>query len=112
MMTARRVSGVQVVDSPLLAPGCCLLTGNPNGPFVDTLVDIDIDTPPGRIYLSRQIVFDMAAAFGCLPPKRSAEVLTRLEDREIELAAATTELAELRRWRDAVMSQITEPQEP
>jgi hypothetical protein len=106
MMTADTVSGVQVVDSPLMPPGCCFLTGRADGPLVDTLVDIEVETPPGRIYISRQVVFDMAAAFGCIPPARAAELLTDLEDAQVECAAAKSELAELRHWRDAVLSQL------
>lgn len=101
------VVGVQVVESAPLPPGACFLTGRPDGPYVDTLVDVDPDTPPGRIYLSRQIVLDMATAFGALGPEPAARLRAERDELAVRVEMAEAELAGLQSWQQTVLSRLS-----
>jgi hypothetical protein len=64
-------SRFQVVDIAALNPGECLVTKTPNGPFIDTGVDLSGPDRPifrGRVYLSVEAVREMAEQAGLFDP--------------------------------------------
>lgn len=52
-----------VVETPALAPGECWITRTPIGPFIDTNIDVPFERR-GRVYLSKDVVREMAFEFG------------------------------------------------
>lgn len=65
---------MQIVDPPTLQPGYCLLTRTHKGPMVDTGVDIEADTPVGRVYVAESTVAQMAQMFGWLDPDEAVKL--------------------------------------
>ena len=63
----RATSRFQVVEVPVLPPGSCIITKKPTGSFIDTGVAFGQGDKPrfaGRVYLSFEAVWEMAAVAG------------------------------------------------
>lgn len=101
---------VQLVAKCLLPPGGCLVTGSPDGPFIDTLIDLDDPIEGGRLYLSRTAVETMGELMGML----SAPEAQRLKNETAALVARNeeveAELADLS-YIDALLRERFQPQE-
>lgn len=80
---------MQLVDSPALQPGHCVVTRTSTGPFVDTGIDFDDLPTYGRLYLSKDMIVTAAGLFFDMVP---AERLTAAQD---QLAGALERIAEL-----------------
>lgn len=63
----------QIIEkAPALAPGCDFFTRSIRGPFIDTGVDIEANTPLGhRIYVCEDTVGEWASKFGWISPERA-----------------------------------------
>lgn len=75
---ARRWS---MTDAPVLQPAVDFITKSPNGPFIDTGMDVTFEQR-GRIYLSVETVKEMAEVAGLLDNKNAQEL--SLHELEIE----------------------------
>lgn len=85
-----------VVPTALLAPGACFISGDPNGPFIDTNVSVP---GRGRIYLSLKHIGPLMREAGWVPEAEVADLLATVE----EFDNATTALnAEAQGFRNIV----------
>lgn len=66
---ARRWS---MIDAPALPPGVDFITKSPNGPFIDTGINV-IPEMRGRVYLSIETIKEMAEIAGLLDSKNAQE---------------------------------------
>lgn len=73
---ARRWS---MIDAPTLLPAVDWITRSPNGPFLDTGINISVENK-GRVYLSVETLREMAEIAGLLESKGNAE--QSLHDKE------------------------------
>lgn len=88
---------MHLVDHAELFPGCCILTGTGDGPFLDLLGQNEIGE---RRYVSVAFVQDMAAAIGMLSPQAAGAYEEQLDatQRELDkLQGVQQELHELKR---------------
>lgn len=68
-------SRFSVTDTAILNPGNCWITKNAEGPFIDTGVDVGrMNIERGRIYLSVEVLREMAREAGILDEGKSASV--------------------------------------
>lgn len=75
-------SRFSVIDTPILNPGHCWITRTTDGPFIDTSVDVGrMHIERGRIYLSVEVVREMARVAGILDEGKSASV--ELKEQEL-----------------------------
>jgi hypothetical protein len=66
-------SRFSVTDTPILSPGHCWISKNSEGPFIDTGVDVGrMFIERGRIYISVEILREMARVAGILDEGKSA----------------------------------------
>jgi hypothetical protein len=77
------------VESAAIAPGRCAVTGKSDGPFVDTLIDLDDLPGYGRIYLGFDYVRTIAMDLCDMRPR------AEIEAAEDKLALAEARIAEL-----------------
>jgi hypothetical protein len=94
----------KLVDQAVMAPGRCLITQTPTGPFVDTGYDIKF-SEVGRVYLSIAALREMAEGVGLFDDIRDemAEQMVGIERRGFqegiedgtELAALADRLGDL-----------------
>ena len=63
---------MHVVDYPEFFPGACLITGNSDGPLVDTERQLATGE---RVYMHESIVREMAAALGYVPDSQLAKAV-------------------------------------
>lgn len=75
---ARRWS---ITDAPTLQPAVDFITKTPNGPFIDTGMNVTFEQR-GRMYLSVETIKEMAEVAGLLDNKNAQE--KNLHDLEIE----------------------------
>lgn len=85
-----------LVERPTLTPARCLVTGkadDKSGPYIDLLRDFDPADAFGRMYVSRQAVFDMASYYGLPTPgefevvqEERDEALSRIDELEEEIS--------------------------
>jgi hypothetical protein len=75
---ARRWS---ITDAPVLQPAVDFITKSPNGPFIDTGMDVTFEQR-GRLYLSVETIKEMAEVAGLLNNKNAQE----LSLHELEIA--------------------------
>jgi hypothetical protein len=61
-----------IVDAPTLQPGVDFITKSPNGPFIDTGVNVTFEMR-GRMYLSVETIKEMAEVAGLLETKNAQE---------------------------------------
>ena len=61
-----------LVDAPALQPGVDFITKSPNGPFIDTGLDVKFEQR-GRMYLSVETIREMAQVAGLLEAKSARE---------------------------------------
>jgi hypothetical protein len=74
-------SRFSVIDVPLLDPGHCWITKTAEGPFIDTGVDVGrMHIERGRIYLSVEVLREMARVAGILDEGKS--VSAELKEKE------------------------------
>jgi hypothetical protein len=66
---ARRWS---ITDAPVLQPAVDFITKSPNGPFIDTGMDVTFEQR-GRLYLSVDTIKEMAEVAGLLESKNAQE---------------------------------------
>lgn len=78
---------MQLVDAPGLPPGSCYLTGASEGPFIDTLVDIDEAPNQGRVYIAVTTIESMAQLIGCAPPVAWQRARVRLAEQAEQIAS-------------------------
>lgn len=65
-------SRFKVIDTPILAPGNCWVSKTTDGPFIDTGVDVGrMHIERGRIYLSFEVLREMARVAGILDEGKS-----------------------------------------
>jgi hypothetical protein len=68
-------SRFSVIDKAILSPGHCWISRTSDGPFIDTSVDIGrMHIERGRIYLSVEVLREMARVAGILDEGKSASV--------------------------------------
>jgi hypothetical protein len=68
-------SRFSVIDTAILAPGHCWVSKTAEGPFIDTGVDIGrMYIERGRIYLSFDVLREMARVAGIIDEGKSASV--------------------------------------
>ena len=82
---------MQIVDSPPLAPGACFITNGTDGPFIDTLIDVDDRAPHGRVYIAVSTLTDMLGLVGGMGP----EGVTYLRTQNVALAGKVAELEQM-----------------
>lgn len=70
-----------VVDAPTLQPAVDFITKSPNGPFIDTGLNVTFEMR-GRVYLSLETIKEMAEIAGLLDNKNAQE----LSLHELEIA--------------------------
>ena len=70
-----------LVDAPTLQPAVDFITKTPNGPFIDTGMNVTFEQR-GRIYLSIETIKEMAEVAGLLDNKNAQEL--SLHELEIE----------------------------
>src|SRR5512137_2768004 len=70
-----------LVDAPTLQPAVDFITKTPNGPFIDTGMNVTFEQR-GRIYLSVETIKEMAEVAGLLDNKNAQEL--SLHELEIE----------------------------
>jgi len=74
-------SRFSVIDTPVLSPGHCWITRTTDGPFIDTSVDVGrMHIERGRIYLSVEVVREMARVAGILDEGKSVSVELREQE--------------------------------
>jgi len=61
-----------MTDAPVLQPAVDFITKSPNGPFIDTGMDVTFEQR-GRIYLSVETIKEMAEVAGLLESKNAQE---------------------------------------
>ena len=61
-----------VVDAPALQPAVDFITKSPNGPFIDTGLNVTFEMR-GRVYLSVETIKEMAEVAGLLENKNAQE---------------------------------------
>ena len=61
-----------LTDAPALAPGVDFITKSPNGPFIDTGLNVTFEMR-GRLYLSVETIEEMAKVAGLLEAKNNGE---------------------------------------
>lgn len=61
-----------LTDAPALAPGVDFITKSPNGPFIDTGMNVTFEMR-GRLYLSVETIEEMAKVAGLLEAKSNGE---------------------------------------
>ena len=86
------------VDKATFAPGECLITHSPTGPFIDCQLDFDW-RHDGRMYVGYQAVRQMAELFEFVPKDRHEKTLSELDEARKELEAQAEELESLRRFK-------------
>jgi hypothetical protein len=68
-------SRFSLVKTPILSPGHCWISKTAEGPFIDTGVDVGrMHIERGRIYLSLEVLREMARVAGILDEGKSASV--------------------------------------
>jgi hypothetical protein len=68
-------SRFSVTETPILGPGHCWISKTVDGPFIDTGVDVGrMHIERGRIYISVEILREMARVAGILDEGKSASV--------------------------------------
>lgn len=95
---------MQVVEKGELAPGCCVLTGDIDGPFLDTGFVVNQETVGlfPRAYLHVPLVKQMGVAVGMVTREELNESNRRIHELEDELASAERELSEQQAFIDAI----------
>jgi hypothetical protein len=95
---------VQVVQKGELAPGCCVLTGDIDGPFLDTGFVVNQETVGlfPRAYLHVPLVKQMGAAVGMVTHEELNRQNERIKELEDELESANRELMETQAFVDAI----------
>lgn len=88
-----------LAERPHIFPGRTLL-GSTTGPVVDTGCDLDFG---GRVYLSRQEVWEAARLHGFIEPEVAQAQEERISDLEAQLAEANEQLEELEPVAKAVV---------
>lgn len=71
----------KIVERAQLTPGTCFLSGDFNGPFIDTGVDV---RGRGRVYLALKHIGPIMRQAGWVPGDEAAEEFAYAEDRLIE----------------------------
>lgn len=62
----------QMIDAPTLSPGVDFVTRSPNGPFLDTGINLTVENR-GRVYLSVETIREMAEIAGILKINNAQE---------------------------------------
>lgn len=107
------------VESASRPPGQCAATGKSDGPFVDTLIDIDDLPAYGRIYLSYDWVRTAAMELCDMRPRSEVERLQeKLDQTEAQLAIERQQNDDLFHvkqilddWKGPSMSRMPTPTE-
>jgi hypothetical protein len=81
---------MELVDTPELHPGCCVLTSRSSGPLVDTGLEVIAD---GRAYIADDVARAAGAAAGLITPQERDALAERVELLEAELDECQAELA-------------------
>lgn len=103
----------RIVDHPELQPGCCLLTRTSDGPFIDTLIDIEDLDPIGRIYIATSTVSDLAQGLGYAPPVASERARARIAELEAQASDDAATIAGLTAANTALLAAgYTAPDAP
>lgn len=80
---------MELVDTPVLHPGCCVLTSNSGGPLVDTGHEVAAD---GRAYIGHGLAIEIGVAAGLVDPQALAAVEEERDDLEREVRELKTKL--------------------
>lgn len=94
----------RIVDHPELQPGCCLLSRTSDGPFVDTLIDIEDLNPIGRIYIATSTISDLAQELGYAPPVAAERARDRIAELEVLAADNAAAIAGLTAANTALLA--------
>lgn len=83
-----------IVDKALRSPGKCILSGDTDGPFIDTGIQSDSITP--YVYLHVPVVEYIAREkLGMLTRAEVVEMMTELREEIEEKSALTAEVVDL-----------------
>lgn len=94
---------MQVVDFTVLEPGACFITNRNDGPFIDTLLDIDDQPLHGRVYIAVSALSDMAGMVGFLNPEDSQRLKDGIVERDQRIAELEQALEGLTRANEALV---------
>jgi hypothetical protein len=98
-----------VVEAPTLQPAVDFITKSPNGPFIDTGLNVTFEMR-GRVYLSIETIKEMAEIAGLLENKNAQEKnLHELEIYNLGYKDGLNEGAELNGKLTAVISRLSAP---
>lgn len=96
-----------VVEAPTLQPAVDFITKTPNGPFIDTGLNVTFEMR-GRVYLSIETIKEMAEIAGLLENKNAQEKnLHELEIYNLGYKDGLNEGAELNGKLTAVISRLS-----
>lgn len=101
-----------ITEAPAFPPGSCFITGASDGPFIDTLVDVDDAPNQGRIYLAVSTVESMAQLIGCAPPAAWTRAREQLADQAAKIASLEDQLRALADSNRALLAAGYEQVEP
>jgi translation elongation factor EF-Tu-like GTPase len=95
---------VQVVQKGELAPGCCVLTGDIDGPFLDTGFVVNQETVGlfPRAYLHVPLVKQMGVAVGMVTHEELNKSNERIRELQDELEQARRDLMEAEAFEAAI----------
>lgn len=95
----------QVVPTASLAPGQCFISGDPNGPFIDTEKNV---RGVGRIYLAIKHVAPFLRDAGWVPLDEVSEELDRLETLETSIQSYVDDAGRYRELVEAISPLLPE----
>lgn len=96
-----------VVPTAQLAPGVCFISGDNNGPFIDTGISIP---RRGRVYLSLKAVGPFMRAAGWVPEAEVHEALAAIDERIDGIESVVAEAEKYRAIAERLTPLLPQPE--